>query len=347
VNKELPTWLAANYRRFDAVILHGLWQYASYASTRFVRQIRQQRGSNQSPKYCVMPHGMLDPWFQTAPSRRLKAWRNWGYWKLIERHTVAEADAVLFTTQRELELARQPFRPYAPRCEINIGYGVASPPTESAEHHAAFRQACPSIGDRPYLLFLSRIHPKKGVDLLIDAYSQVGAAHSGEGRELPALVIAGPLDSDYARKMQELAAARVASNPRLKILFPGMLAGDTKWGAFYGCEAFVLPSHQENFGIAVVEALACGKPVLISDQVNICDEIESAGAGWLCRVAVADLKHKLQQAIDQSPEQQTATSTAARACYEQHYRPEVAANRLLSAISENATNSDLELAASQ
>src|SRR5699024_790171 len=63
------------------------------------------------------------------------------------------------------------------------------------------------------------------------------------------------------------------------IFFVGMLTGDAKWGAFYGCEAFVLPSHQENFGIAVVEALACSKPVLISNQVNIWCEVEKSKSG--------------------------------------------------------------------
>jgi glycosyltransferase involved in cell wall biosynthesis len=58
-----------------------------------------------------------------------------------------------------------------------------------------------------------------------------------------------------------------------------MIQGDAKWGALYGCEAFILPSHQENFGIAVVEAMACNKPVLISNKVNIWREIENANAG--------------------------------------------------------------------
>ena len=60
-----------------------------------------------------------------------------------------------------------------------------------------------------------------------------------------------------------------------------MLTGDAKWGALYGCEAFILPSHQENFGISVAEALACGKPVLISDQINIWREIEAGKAGFI------------------------------------------------------------------
>jgi glycosyltransferase involved in cell wall biosynthesis len=107
------------------------------------------------------------------------------------------------------------------------------------------------------------------------------------------LVVAGPgWDSDYGREVRALideANRSIASTANCKLQTAdsvpihavGMLSGAAKWGALYGCDAFVLPSHQENFGIAVVEALACGKPVLISDQVNIWREIADADAGFV------------------------------------------------------------------
>ena len=97
---------------------------------------------------------------------------------------------------------------------------------------------------------------------------------------LPDLVIAGPnMESSYGKKIQKM----VASDTDIAncIHFTGMLTGNAKWGAIYGSEAFVLPSHQENFGIAVVEAMACRKPVLISNQVNIWREIEDGGGGLI------------------------------------------------------------------
>src|SRR5690606_26372536 len=194
-----------------------------------------------------------DPWFQRDKSRRLKAFRNEIYWRLTEKKTVNQADGLLFTCHQELLLARETFKGYKPKQELNVGYGIQAPPTYTE------KSMPPALADKPYWLFLSRIHPKKGVDLLIRAYDELCSQSSG----VPDLVIAGPADSDYARQMIEIAE----DNP--KIHFAGMLQGDAKWGALYGCEAFILPSHQENFGIAVVEALACSKPVLISDQVNI------------------------------------------------------------------------------
>ncbi len=168
-HKSLRPWLAEHLDNYDAVIVHGLWQYHSYAVTQSIAQLKRSSNQNAAsahvPKVFVMPHGMLDPWFQRDRSRRLKAWRNWLVWKAIEQRTIAQADGVLFTCQRELELAREPFRPYHPQREINVGYGVSPPPRFQNQMKQAFATVCPGLGGKPYLLFLSRIHPKKGVDL--------------------------------------------------------------------------------------------------------------------------------------------------------------------------------------
>ncbi|MDF7820406.1 glycosyltransferase [Runella sp. MFBS21] len=265
---QLLPWLREHLLRFDAVIVHGLWLYHGFAVYKALKVL--QKEGKQIPKMYVMPHGMLDPWFQRAEGRKLKAIRNWVYWKLVEQKVIHAADGILFTCEEELRLAKETFRPYAPRRELNVGYGIQPPPPRSKEMETAFYQQCPQIQYSPYLLFLSRIHVKKGVDLLIKAYLQL----KKEGLALPKLVVAGPgLETTYGKEMVQLASVDK------DIVFPGMLSGDAKWGAFYGCEAFVLPSHQENFGIAVVEALACGKIVLISNQVNIWREIDAGKAG--------------------------------------------------------------------
>lgn len=267
---NLLPWLQTHRHRFDAVIIHGLWLYHSHAVRNALSQPHPETGV-RTPYY-VFPHGMLDPWFQKAPGRRLKALRNWVYWKAIEQKVIRDAAGLLFTCEEELRLARTTFHPYQPQREINVGYGIKEPPVFDAGMEEAFVGKCPAIQGRSYLLFLSRIHPKKGVDLLLRAY-----ARTAFSEHRPDLVIAGPgLDSAYGQEMQDLSVSLGLAG---SVHFPGMLTGDAKWGAFYGCEAFILPSHQENFGIAVVEAMACGKPVLISNQVNIWREIETSKGG--------------------------------------------------------------------
>jgi glycosyltransferase involved in cell wall biosynthesis len=326
------------------VIVHGLWQWPVQATIRAFKKLKANSPpATRHPPLFIMPHGMLDPWFQRDKSRRLKAIRNSIYWWLFERNAVNFADALFFTCEEELRLARRTFGGYRPKREINIGYGIEAPPVFESRMREAFQGKCPELGNNPYLLFLGRIHPKKGVDLIIRAFAKVLKTEKLK-TPLPHLVIAGPgWDTSYGRQMRQLidtANAELAkkshldlttertetseekqiarmhslhecgglqedfrkpvcSSPAFHLQFQhvaenihayypensprihavNMLEGDAKWGAFYGCEAFVLPSHQENFGISVVEALACEKPVLISNKVNIWREIAEDGAG--------------------------------------------------------------------
>ncbi|MET0637338.1 MAG: glycosyltransferase [Chitinophagaceae bacterium] len=268
-HKTLLPWLKEHISEYDLVILHGLWQYNGYALLKTLRGLKKESGL--PPKVYLMPHGMLDPYFQKSPGRRVQAIRNWIYWKLIESRLVRETDGILFTTQEELNLANDSFRPYHPKAVFNAGYGIQPAPVMEREEILSTNKKN-GLPAEPYLLFLSRIHEKKGVDLLITAYKQL----KQQDCKLSRLVIAGPgLESDYGKQMITLAA----NDP--DILFPGMLSSFSKWAAFHGSEAFILPSHQENFGIAVVEAMACGKPVLISNKINIWREISEHAAGLI------------------------------------------------------------------
>lgn len=284
--RNLENWLLENLLRFDVVIIHGLWLYNSYGTFRIWERFKKQ--NNKVPKLYVMPHGMLDPYFQKAKSRRLKAVRNWMFWKLIENKVIHGADGLLFTCEQEMLLARESFRPYFPKAEINIGYGVQLPPEPDANCALEFLMKCHRVAGRPYLLFLSRIHPKKGVDDLIKAYKKIRK----KIQNVPDLIIAGPgMDTKFGNTMRKLAGDD-------SIHFPGMLVGPAKWGAFYGCDAFILPSHQENFGIAVVEALACKKAVLITNKVNIYREIKNAGGGLVVNDSLTGINNLLEKWIE-------------------------------------------------
>lgn len=314
----LRPWLKKNLPRFDAVVLNGLWQYPAYLMSRLARRPNM-------PPYFVFPHGMLDPWFQRAPERRLKAIRNWCYWKIFEQHVIRHAEAMLFTCAEEMRLARGTFRPYQPKREVNVGYGVAQPPEHHRGMEAAFAQKCPDLKDRPFFLFLGRVHPKKGVDILIEAYAAIYnpsrnprlATLNPQPSSRPCLVIAGPgLETPYGKQMQRLASALC---PSCSVLWPGMLTGDAKWGALYQTEAFVLTSHQENFGIGVVEALACGKPVLISDQINISQEIEEDQAGLVENDTLEGAEQLFRRWKKFSPEDKAMMQRAAKGSYESRF----------------------------
>ena len=259
-NKRLVPWLLAHGNDYDAVVVNGLWQYHSFAAWRALTRLRKP--------YYVFTHGMLDPWFKrTSPLKHLKKWL---YWPWAEYRVLRDAAGVLFTSEEERLQARDSFWLYRAKEQV-VAYGTSSPPADRDRLVEVFFASQPALRCKRLLLFLSRIHEKKGCDLLVDAF----AAAAGLDPALH-LVIAGP---DQTGLVPQLQARAQALGMAERISWPGMLQGDLKWGAFYASEAFVLPSHQENFGIAVAEALGCGLPVLISDKVNIWREIEADGAG--------------------------------------------------------------------
>ena len=157
--------------------------------------------------------------------------------------------------------------------------GTGEPPRNIDEQRQAFAAKFPELAGKRVILFLGRLHEKKGCDLLLRAFLDLLQSKPREIWQGLHLMMAGPTSHPaYLESLKQIAAQCEKLSPG-SVSFPGMISGDLKWGTLREAEVFVLPSHQENFGIAVVEALGCGTPVLISRPVNIWREIESSGAG--------------------------------------------------------------------
>lgn len=311
---DFSPWLRAHRDQFDAVLVHGLWQYPGFGTWRALRGARTP--------YFVFCHGMLDPWFKrTYPLKHLKKWL---YWPWAEYRVLRDAAGVLFTTEAERVLARESFALYRARERV-VPLGVPEPPPDRPEHRAAFRALAPKLGARPFLLFLGRIHPKKGLEELLRGYATGRAGADG-----PGLVIAGPCQDESYRTTLRSLAATLGLGERVHWL--PLLEGDAKWGAMRECEAFVLFSHQENFGLAVVEALACGRPVLISDQVNVWREIVSVGAGFAGRDTVEDGTATLARWQATDPQTRRHMAAASRSCFERQFAIGPATERLVDVI---------------
>ncbi|MFD0750780.1 glycosyltransferase [Mucilaginibacter calamicampi] len=318
---------------FDVVVINGLWLFFSYAGWKMLRKIKEaaKNKGDKVPKLFVMPHGMLDPYFQLAPERRIKAIRNYIYWHLIEKKVVNDSDGLLFTSQLELLLARKSFPDYHPKNEYNIGYGIPLPPPYSAGMKEAFLKKCPLLQGKNYLLFFGRIHPKKGVDMLVEAYLELLAKR--QIKNLPVLVLAGPgMDSQFGAKIRRALA--LIPEAKDYVFYPGMIKGAAKWGAIYGADAFMLPSHQENFGIAVVEALACSKPVIISDQINIWEEIKKGKGGIVTEDTISGVKNMLKQWFELSAVDKKEMGENAFNVYLNNFRVERAAAKFYNVISQ-------------
>ena len=315
---RFPLWIAERHGDYDAVIVQGIWQYSSLGVWRALR--------GTATPYFVFPHGMLDPWFKrTYPLKHIKKLL---YWPWAEYRVLRDAAAVLFTSEEERRLARESFSLY--RCkEVVVNYGTAAPAMDLENARADFFRDFPKLHGQHFLLFLGRLHGKKGCDFLIEAFAAL--RNSSVGNAPLHLVLAGPCaDEEYLLHLKRLAAS--ATNDDGSITFTGMLSGNRKWGALAGAEAFILPSHQENFGIAVVEALACGTPVLISNKVNIWREIEADNAGYVENDDLAGTTALLKRWVATEPQVRMAMKESAKNCFARRFEIERATDSLLKVL---------------
>jgi glycosyltransferase involved in cell wall biosynthesis len=303
-------WMRTNVGRFDAVVVNGLWQFHSFATWRALR--------GSSVPYYVFTHGMLDPWFKRQyPLKHLK---KLAYWPWAEYRVLRDARAVLFTSEEERLLARQSFRQYRAR-EIVVNYGSPGLSGDPSAQREAFLQLFPEVRGKRALLFLGRIHPKKGCDLLLEAFAPLARLYPSLH-----LVIAGPDQTGMQARLMSLAERLGIAQA---VTWTGMLHGDLKAGAFRAAEAFVLPSHQENFGIAVVEALSGQVPVLISNQVNIWREIAEDRAGFVADDTLQGTQQLLRKWLSLSGDERQVMAHNAGTCFRQRFHIDTAAVNIL------------------
>jgi len=313
-NRLVP-WLKEQTPNYDIVIVNGIWQYHSFAVWRALY-------SGGTP-YVVYTHGMLDPWFkQQYP---LKHAKKLAYWPWGEYRVLRDARAVLFTCEEERLLARQSFRRY--RCnEVVVKYGTAGSTGDPEAEREAFYARYPKLRGKRLALFLGRLHEKKGCELLIESFAEVLASDADWH-----LVMCGPDQTGWMAELQALAE-RLGVGQRVS--WCGMVSGDTKWGALRAAEIFVLPSHQENFGIAVAEALSCGTPALISDKVNIWREVQSGGAGIVAADDLEGTRALLRNWKELSGEQKEQMRARARECFLREFEVTNAAQTLIGTLTD-------------
>ena len=297
---QLIKWLKKYGSTYDAVVIHGLWQFPSLATRLAARQAHF--------KYFIFTHAMLDPWFKrTYPLKHLK---KIFYWALAEYWVLKEAKAVLFTSEEEKILARDSFSLYKAN-EIVVGIGIPYPTDNPEESKKIFFHQFPELKNKHLLLFLSRIHPKKGCDLLIKALGNVKEIDPNLH-----LIMAGPDNENWSPELKQLAKAVGVEN---SITWTGMLHGDQKWAAYRAADVFVLPSHSENFGVVVAEALACELPVLTTNKVNIWREISHNRAGFIEDDTLTGVTGLLQQWAVLSKAKKDQMRINAKLCFEQHF----------------------------
>jgi glycosyltransferase involved in cell wall biosynthesis len=287
-SRPLALWLERNVKNFDLAHIHAVFSHACVSAARAC-------GKNGVP-YVVRPLGTLDPW-----SLKQKSVRKRLFWHLGVKQMLTGAAAIHYTSDEERRLAE---------AGLGLSGGIVIPNgldlsfvnknsgRNTAWPEESFDAPQSEIGRAPYVLALSRIHPKKGFELLIESFAMLRKQHRfGDW----SLIFAGAGDEDYINRLKDLARQRGLNGAAR---FVGWLDGAGKYAALKGASLLAMPSYQENFGISLIEAMACGVPVLVSPHVNLAPDIERACAGWIAELSQEKLAGVLAEALDDVEERQ-------------------------------------------
>ncbi|MBH8574632.1 glycosyltransferase [Nostocaceae cyanobacterium CENA369] len=275
---DLLKWLKLHAREFDVAHIHALFSPISSAAATVCRQ--------QKLPYILRPLGTLDP----ADLRKKKLLKQF-YVDILERRNLAGAAAIHFTSDQEAKISE---RFGVATQDLVIPLGVIPLGRDSRESLVRGKLGIPE--GVPLVLFMSRIDPKKGLNLLIPALEKLLAIGSKFH-----FVLAGtnPQDPDYESKIK----SQIENSPlRSHTTITGFVSGELKASLLQTADLFVLPSYYENFGIAVAEAMVASVPVVISDQVHIYQQVRDSQSGWVGATDVQALFELLREAL-QNPQE--------------------------------------------
>lgn len=276
-------WLNSNIQDYDAVIIHGVWQWSSIGALSALR--------NFSGKVYLFPHGSFDAW--DSEQNRLGFFVKKLYFYLFEKHVVNAVSKIFFTSTIELQNSLKKFNLPENKCTV-VRYGLVDLEVYKNE------------SERKNILFLSRVHPKKGLELLVTALSQINNDWQ--------LTIAGDGDSQYVESVKTLVSDKNLSE---RVSFVGHVTGAEKLDLIKSNSVFILPSFQENFGLAVAEVMRAGMPVIISNHVNIFECVEDYNSGFVCERNLESLVDKLKSYFSLSNSEYEKMSLNAKRCFKE------------------------------
>jgi glycosyltransferase involved in cell wall biosynthesis len=299
VTPALGRFLEQSIQRFDVVHIHGLWRYPQWAAA--------QAAQRRRIPYVVSPHGMCEP-FEMAR----KGWRKQLHWNLLERHNLGQASTIHAITEEE----RSHCKSLTKTSVQVIPNGVTLLEEHAPELESYLPLSLPSTV--PVLLFLGRLHPKKGLDLLLQALSQT------ERGQLVHLVLAGPDPVGYRATLLEQVNRY---HLEARVHFPGMVTGLAKKALLARADAFVLSSYSEGFSIAVLEAMAAAKPVIITRRCYF-DRVAEVGCGWVVEPTVAGLTAALSAFLKLPPEERAVMGFKGKTLVEKEYTWSVVARQM-------------------
>jgi glycosyltransferase involved in cell wall biosynthesis len=279
-SRPLACWLQANVKRFDLVHIDAVFSHASLAAARACWR--------HHVPFVVRPLGSLAPWSISQKRFRKRLLWHFGVQQMLRRAAVVHYASAEERRQAEWDSGLQR--------GVVIPLGVDQEALNPPVAPEPFRQRYPDLSQDPYVLVLCRLHPVKGLELFLELFLQVTRKAALQRWQL---VVAGDGEAGYVGNLKRLVRRQGGDR---RVLFTGWLDGPEKVAALQEAALLALPSHHENFGLAAMEALACGIPVLVSTHVNLAHEIRTARAGWVVNLRRPELLQALEAALRQEAE---------------------------------------------
>ena len=298
---DLFHWLNRHANDFDLAHIHALFSPVSSISATICRL--------KKLPYILRPLGTLDP-ADLQKKQKLKKL----YAAVLESPNLANAAAVHFTSEQEAKVSER-FGQVTKDVVLPLGVYKSEDEYNKIIHYKRKKEVLNKYNipeNLPLILFMSRIDPKKGLNLLIPALERLLSEKLNFHFVLSG---ANPQAPNYEQQIKmQIEASPLKSHTTIT----GFVTGELKSVLLQAADLFVLPSYYENFGIAVAEAMVVGTPVVISDQVHICEEVHNSKSGWVCEINVQALTNLLQEAL-KSPEERQYRGLQAQQYALKHY----------------------------
>lgn len=296
LNFKITFWLKKNHSKYDFFIIHGIWRFHTLLARLFLKG-----------RYFVFTHGMLDPYFGTELWKKLKKKL---FWYLIEKKNLQEANTLLLTSENEKKSLSNTFVNTNGIKKTVISYGIKKNLFNKKNCLISFYNKYPKLKKKNFFLFLGRFHKKKGCEILLESVKTL----KKQNIHIKILMV-GP-NNEYKTKLSDLVRRyKIEKN----IILTNPLSGKLKWGAVYASQAMVLSSHGENFGVSIVESLSCGKPVLITNKVNIFKIILSYQAGLVSNDNAKSFYKILNKYLNLTNHQKKKYHTNSIKCFNENF----------------------------
>ena len=296
LNFKLFNWLSKHRNDYDLFIVHGIWQFNTLIARILLKK-----------KYFVFTHGQLDPFFKLNLIKKIKKQI---YWYLIEKKNLLLSRSLILTSEGEKKSLKHTFVNTNGIRKTVVRYGINQPKFNKNKALRYFYKKFPNLKNKRFLLFLGRFHEKKGCDILIEAIKKLS------DQNINIKVLLAGSNNNYKKKLMDLSDNYGLKN---NIFWSDIILNNLKWGAISASIGMVLPSHGENFGVALVESLSCSKPVLTTNKVNIYKEILKFNAGFISKNEINSFAKILKRFENLTKKQIKKLSTNSFKCFKHNF----------------------------